>query len=144
MLETRAVIVQVMGEDALVESRQSAGCGHCSKENGCSSSKLSQMFCSAPRQFKVKNPNCAKVGDEVEISMEDGVLLRSSVVMYVVPLSLMLSGSILGAHWSPDLASRDGYAILGSLVGLLLGFLASNVLALRIRMSAVAQSVKSL
>lgn len=142
MLETRAIVVYVHGKDALVETKGGAGCGNCDSENGCGSSKLTQLFCSKPRQFRVRNEADAVVGDEVQITLPDGVLLRSSMLMYVVPLSLLLSGGMLGAHWATDAASRDGYAALGSLVGLVGGFVLAKWLANRQRVSAVAMPVR--
>jgi sigma-E factor negative regulatory protein RseC len=138
MLETRAIVVHVYGKEALVETKGGAGCGNCDSENGCGSSKLTQMFCSKPRQFKVNNEANAAVGDEVQITLPDGVLLRSSMLMYVVPLSLLLSGGMVGAHWAIDAASRDGYAALGSLFGLIGGFVLAKWLANRQRVAAVA------
>ena len=143
MLETRAVVVQIIGEDAMVEAKQGGGCGHCTSGNGCSGGKLSQLFCSAPRRFKVKNQTRAQVGDEVELRLADGVLLRSSVILYLLPLLLMLSCSILGAHLSSDMVSRDGYAVTGAVLGLAFGFVLAKALAARSRMSAVAQAVIS-
>lgn len=143
MLETHAIIVQELGENALVEVRQGGGCGHCNSENGCSSGKLSQLFCNNPRRFKVSNPSGAKMGQEVAVTLHDGVLLRSSAIIYVVPLSLMLSGSILAAHWASSAASRDLYAVLGALLGLLSGFVVAKWLAIRHRLSAEARPVEA-
>lgn len=142
MLETRATIVEELGADAMVEVRQGGGCGHCNSENGCSSSKLTQLFCSSPRRFKVRNPSGAKQGQEVEVVLRDGVLLRSALTIYVIPLSLMLSGSILAAHWATANANRDLYAVAGSLVGLVLGFAIAKWLAALHRLSAVAHPVR--
>jgi sigma-E factor negative regulatory protein RseC len=142
MLETRAIIIHVQGDKALVEAKGGAGCGNCDSENGCTSSKLSQLFCSKPRQFTVLNESHAGVGDEVQITLPDGVLLRSSMLMYVVPLSLLLSGGMLGAHWASDTATRDGYAAIGSLCGLVGGFVLAKWLAKRSLVSAVARPVE--
>jgi sigma-E factor negative regulatory protein RseC len=142
MLETRAIVVHVHGKDALVETKGGAGCGNCDSENGCGSSKLTQLFCSKPRQFRVRNESDAAVGDEVQITLPDGVLLRSSMLMYVVPLSLLLSGGMLGAHWANNATSRDGYAALGSLLGLIGGFVLAKWLANRQRVSAVATPLR--
>lgn len=122
MLETRAIIIHIRGNEALVEAKGGGGCGNCDSENGCGSGKLSKLFCSKPRQFIVKNEANAEVGDEVQITLADGVLLRSSMLMYVVPLSLLLSGGMLGAHWASTTAQRDGYSALGALIGLVIGF----------------------
>ncbi len=141
MLETRAIVVHVQGNEALVEAKGGGGCGHCDSEKGCGSGKLSQMFCNKPRQFKVHNEANASVGDEVQITLPDGVLLRSSIIMYVIPLSLLLSGGMLGAHWASDAASRDIYAAIGSLLGLVSGFVLSRWISKRQLVTAVARPV---
>lgn len=138
MLETLAIVVHVQGNEVLVETKGGVGCGNCDSENGCTSSKLSQLFCSKPRQFKVHNEANAHVGDEVQISLPDGVLLRSSILMYVIPISLLLSGGMLGAHWGSDTASRDGYAAIGSVLGLVTGFVLAKWMSNRQQVMAVA------
>lgn len=142
MLEMRAIVVRLQGDDVLVEAKGGGGCGHCDSEKGCGSGKLSQMFCSKPRQFKVKNAAQAAVGDEVQVSLADGVLLRSSVLMYVLPLALLLSGGMLGTHWASDAVSRDAYAALGALAGLVGGFVLAKWLARRQQVMAVARPVQ--
>ncbi len=141
MLETRAIVIQVHGSEALVEASGEGGCGHCNSEKGCGSSKLTQLFCSKPRQFKVQNEANAGVGDEVQITLQDGVLLRSSVLIYVLPLVLLLGGGILGSHWSSDEASRDGFAAIGSLLGLIIGFVVAKKLAKNHPVMAVARNL---
>lgn len=141
MLETRAIVVHVQGNEALVEAKGGGGCGNCDSEKGCGSGKLSQMFCSKPRQFKVHNEADARVGDEVQITLPDGVLLRSSIIMYVMPLALLLSGGMLGSHWASDTTSRDIYASIGSLLGLIGGFLLARWISKRQLVAAVARPI---
>ncbi len=141
MLETRAIVIRLEGNEALVESRQGGGCGRCDSENGCGSGKLSQLFCTKPRRFRVRNEANAQVGSEVQISLAEGVLLRSALLMYILPLMLLLCGGALAGLIAQDAASADGYAVAGGLVGLLLGFILANRLALRQRGLAVAQPV---
>jgi sigma-E factor negative regulatory protein RseC len=129
MLETRAIVIQIQGREALVESMQGGGCGQCSATDGCSSGKLSQMFCSKPRRFRVDNLTAAKIGDEVQISVADGVLLRSALLLYMLPLALLFIGGLLGSLYGTDTASRDGYAALGAGCGLILGFALAKILA---------------
>jgi sigma-E factor negative regulatory protein RseC len=139
MLETRAFVVQVHGKEALVEAIGEGGCGQCSSEKGCGSSKLTQLFCNRPRQFTVHNEANARVGDEVQITLQDGVLLRSSILMYVLPLALLLSGGMLGTYLSHDAASRDGYAASGSLFGLVVGFALAKWVSKHLQVMAVAR-----
>ena len=141
MLETRAIIVRVQGKEAMVEALGDGGCDQCSTEKGCGSSKMTQLFCTKPRQFKVYNEANAAVGDEVQITLQDGVLLRSSILMYAMPLLLLLGGGVLGTHWSHDAASRDGYAAVGSLLGLVGGFVLAKLISKHQQVMAVARSV---
>lgn len=141
MIETRAIVIRVDGNDALVESTQGGGCGSCDSENGCGSGKLSQLFCSEPRRFHVRNDGNAQVGALVQVTLADGVLLRSALVVYMLPLVLLLGGAIIGAHWASDAASSDSYSALGGLIGLASGFVLVKGLSLRRRLASVAQPV---
>ena len=123
MLEMHAIVIRVEGNEALVQPLSTGGCGHCDSEGGCGSGTLSKLFCSnKPRHFKVNNKAQAKVGDEVQISIPDGMLLRGAMKMYVLPLALLLLGGITGVGLAGDSSGRDAYAVAGAVIGLLLGF----------------------
>lgn len=128
MMEMRAIVIQLQGEDASVQPVGTGGCGHCDSEGGCGSSTLTKLFCSnKPRHFKVRNEVSAKVGDEVQISIPDGALLRGAMKMYVLPLILLLAGGIAGGGLAGESAVRDAYAVAGAVIGLLLGFILARL-----------------
>lgn len=128
MLEMRAIVIQVRGEDASVQPIGTGGCGHCDSEGGCGSSTLTKLFCSnKPRNFKVHNVVGAKVGDEIQVSIPDGALLRGAMKMYVLPLILLLVGGIAGGSLAGEAALRDAYAVAGAVGGLLLGFVLARL-----------------
>jgi sigma-E factor negative regulatory protein RseC len=86
------------------------------------------LFCSnKPRHFKVSNKARAKVGDEVQVSIPDGALLRGAMKMYVLPLILLLVGGIAGVGMAVESAARDAYAATGAVFGLLLGFILARL-----------------
>jgi len=120
MLETRAIIIQLDGAEAIVEAKQGGGCGQCDSEKGCG--KASQLFSSQPRRFRVRNEINARVGEEVQVFVADGVLLRSAAIIYMLPLALLLTGGLLGSHWADNATHRDGYAVIGAMLGLAAGF----------------------
>lgn len=128
MLEMRAIVIQVDGEEASVQPLSTGGCGHCDSEGGCGSGTLTKVFCSnKPRQFKVRNEVRARVGDEVQVSIPDGVLLHGAMKMYVLPLILLLVGGTAGTNLAGELALRDAYAVAGAVVGLTLGFILARL-----------------
>jgi sigma-E factor negative regulatory protein RseC len=141
MLETRAIVIRVEGREALVESMQGGGCGHCDSEKGCGSGKLSQLFCSEPRRFRVRNDANAQVGTVVQIALAEGLLLRSALLMYMLPLLLLLCGAMTGAQFAGGEQSREVYSAIGGLLGLSLGFAIVKVISLRRNFSAVAQPI---
>lgn len=122
MLETRAIVVQVEGGQAFVQANQGGGCGQCSGK-GCGSEKLSRLFCSEPRRFRVDNPVNARVGDEVIVSVAEGALLRSIGLVYLLPLLLLFTGALLGALLATQSGQGDVYAAGGALTGLVAGFI---------------------
>ena len=141
MLETRAIIIRLEGREALVEATQGGGCGNCDSENGCGSGKPSQLFCSEPRRFRVRNDANAQVGATVQITLQAGVLLRSALLVYMLPLALLLCGAMAGAQWANDAESGDAYAAVGGFVGLATGFALVKVLSLGRRFSSSALPV---
>lgn len=141
MMETRAIVIRVEGKEALVESMQGGGCGHCDSENGCGSGKMSQLFCSEPRRFRVRNDAEAQVGTLVQVTLPEGVLLRSALLMYILPLILLLCGAVAGAQLANETANADTYAALGGFVGLISGFVLANVLSVLRPLASIAQPV---
>lgn len=141
MLETRAIVVSLDGNDALVESLQGGGCGNCDSENGCGSGKLSQLFCSEPRRFRVRNEANAQVGSMVQIALADGLLMRSALLVYLLPLMLLLVGAVVGAGLVNDGQDKDFYSALGGLTGLIAGFVIARKLSMRRNITSVALPV---
>ena len=121
MLEQRAVIVKVHKRYALVQASQASGCEQCDGK-GCGTGKLAQLFCSKPRLFQVDNKIDANVGDQVIISVAEGAVLRGIGLVYMLPLLLSLGGAVFGDTLALQVGQRDGYAAVGALLGLALGF----------------------
>jgi sigma-E factor negative regulatory protein RseC len=141
MIETRAIVIRVEGKEALVESTQGGGCGHCDSENGCGSGKLSQLFCTEPRRFRVLNASNAQIGALVQVTLGEGVLLHSALLMYMLPLVFLLCGAVIGAHWANGTASSEVFSAVGGFTGLALGFAMARLMSLRRSLSSVATPV---
>ncbi len=142
MLEMRAIVLRLKGREAEISPLGGGGCGNCNSEGGCGSGKLTKMFCSSqPRSFIVLNQADAKVGDEVNITLPEGSLLYSSLRMYLLPLLLMIGAGFFGVSFATDAATRDGYALIGSVVGLMLGFALGKFMPYSNGSRAVVQSV---
>jgi len=77
----------------------------------------------------------------VQVTLEEGVLLRSALLMYMLPLVFLLGGAVVGAHWADGTASSEIFSALGGFTGLALGFAMAKVMALRRSLASVATPV---
>ena len=130
VLETRAIIVQTDGQYAQVQVSQADGCEQCNGK-GCGTGKLSQLFCSKPRQFQVDNPINASIGDQVIISVAEGAVLRGIGLVYLLPLILLLMGTVIGNSLAEQAEQRDSYSAVGALLGLVAGFVIAKWISSR-------------
>jgi len=121
MLETPAVVVKTEAGAALVEADFGGGCGSgmCAK-GGCGTAVLAQLFSRTPRgPMRAGNPIEARIGERVIIGVEEGALLRATLLAYLLPLVLFVVGAFAVRQW---LHGGDGAAALGALAGLVLGW----------------------
>lgn len=80
------------GTAQVVLVRESACSGDCHKCSGCGAAQETMMF-------EAENPIGAKPGDTVIVRSESGPVLRSALVLYMMPLVLFFLGYALGAVW---------------------------------------------
>ena len=124
MIEERAIILSLNSENSLAEStatleiERKTACGLCGQTRGCGNSIWGKLFAHQSTAFKAQNRINAKVGDSVIVGINESALLKSALLLYILPLASMLIGAILATQ----LHDTNGYAMLGALLGLVLGF----------------------
>ena len=130
MIEERAIIVSLESETSVAEStatdstatleiERKVACGLCGQTRGCGNSIWGKLFAHQSTAFKAQNRINAKVGDSVIVGINEKALLKSALLLYILPLATMLIGAILATQ----LKDTNGYAMLGALLGLVLGFM---------------------
>ena len=102
-MEQRARVRRLMddGRAQVMVIRESACSGDCHKCSGCGAAQETLLF-------EAENPIGARPGDLVTVKSESGPVLRSAVVLYMMPLVLFFLGYALG----------DGFGV-GALAGCL-------------------------
>lgn len=118
MIEENARVVRVDGEYAWVETGRRGACGSCSAEKGCGTASLGRLFNPGPVQVRAQNRAGAREGDAVVVGLQDEILVRSSLVVYLLPLVFMLAGAMM----AQALAKSEGWVALAGLAGLGAGF----------------------
>ena len=72
----------------------------------------------------MSNPIGAAVGERVVVGLEESALLTSSLLGYVLPLTSLLAGALLGSQFAPAGVVTDLYSVSGAVIGLILGIAA--------------------
>lgn len=121
-MKEQATVVALGDGDAWVETRRRGTCGSCQSRTDCGGSLMERVMPGRPHYIRALiEPGQATVlavGDSVEVLVPDGVVLRASVIVYLLPLGLFILGMFGGTMLVPG----DPGAIAGGALGLLAGF----------------------
>lgn len=116
-VEETAFVSHIVGDFVFLETQNNGSCGNCSSKVGCGS--VSSIFTFKPRnKLKVNNTLGLKQGDSVIIAMAADKLLMATVLMYVTPLVLLFTFSLIAKLLMGETAS-----IVAGLCGLFIGLL---------------------
>jgi sigma-E factor negative regulatory protein RseC len=121
MIEERAVILSLddVLSNATLEIERKTACGLCGQTRGCGNSIWGKLFAHQSSAFKAQNRINAKVGDSVIVGINEQALLKSAMLLYIVPLVTLFFGAIL----TQQIFDSNGYIMLGALLGLIIGLL---------------------
>ena len=119
MIEESARVQRCEGEFAWVETQRKSSCGSCGARKGCGTGALSQVFGRRMQSLKVHNPIAAQPGDAVVLGIEEGVLLKGSVAVYLLPLLTLIGGGLLGQALAPQwLLDPEWFSMILAILGL--------------------------
>ena len=123
MIESEAIVLRAENEHAWVRIRPHTPCGNCDPETGCKTVAMTRLFSGRNQEFRVLNPITAQTGDLVQVAIAEGLLLKSALWGYGLPLGLLLAGAAAGhfifAQPFVNIATLAG-AVLGVAIALLL------------------------
>lgn len=124
MLTETGRVVAVESDGVWVETIRQSTCGSCAAQKGCGHGLMNRigdgrrsLIRALPGKLAVAD---CQVDDEVRIAIPEDVILRGSLLVYILPLLLMLAGAAAGSAAYP--ASGDLAAALGAILGFVLGF----------------------
>ena len=117
MIETTARVVSAENGTILVEPKNESGCGGCKSRSVCGVSGLGKYFSGNRKAIEVHCDAGVHVGDELQLSMSEGDMLKSGLLAYLLPSVLALVGAGVGA----SLDIGDIGAVLGAALGVAAG-----------------------
>ena len=127
MIEEQAEVVEVIGDQLVLQAKTKSACGSCAVNKGCGTSLLSKVVGRKFTRFQVDNSVSAVAGDTVVVGIPEDAMLKGSMVMYILPIAFMLIFAVIFDFFlSLSLQSRDLVIAGFSIAGLIFGFLLSK------------------
>lgn len=124
MLIETGRVVAVEADALWVETIRQSTCGTCVAQKGCGHGVLNRIADGRSAYVRVlsgaQDTAGCLVDDQVRITIPEEVILRGSLVVYILPLACMLGGAALGAGFWVEWP--DPAAAVGAVLGLLSGF----------------------
>lgn len=123
MIEEQARVTQIENGQIWVETQRKSACGQCSANKGCGTSVLQNVLGNKRTQLRVLSDIPVNTGDEVIIGLQEGVFLKGSVAVYMMPLVLMFVFGMLGETLSQQLllTNSNVVSIVFAAIGILFG-----------------------
>ena len=119
-MRQRATVKEIHGAYATVEVRRSTMCYGCEKSGGCGGhcAITGIVGDSRPMTARALNLIGAEVGDTVEVESEEGVVLGSAALVFLLPLVICGLFFFLGSR----LFGSDGAGVIAAAAGFILAF----------------------
>lgn len=123
MIKNLAQIERISAAYLTVSCQQQSSCKACATRTSCGTGVLSNVMPSRKHVFQVARPADlsirAKVGDWIEIGLEEESLIKGALLLYVMPLIAMLIFAIVGYYLTHSEVGSILFSFLGLSSGLL-------------------------
>ncbi len=130
MLKEQGLVVETKKDTAIIQTVSKASCSSCQVNSSCGTGIISKAF--GERSFITPIPNLlnAQQGDLVEIGIPEDLVVKTSLLVYLLPLGLMLGLSLLVGYLFPTLSEL--WTIASAIAGLIVGFAVVSLLGKKI------------
>ena len=123
MIEEIATVSAVYDGQVEVVCFSKSACGACKQNSHCGTGIVSKALPARDHRFVIATELALTVNQQVRISIPEHSLLRSVLLVYLLPLLLVMAGALLA---SVGLSMGDGGTILGAALGGCLGFVLAS------------------
>jgi sigma-E factor negative regulatory protein RseC len=121
MIEETACVVSVEpGSSGYVwiEPRRKSSCNICTRNEGCGSASLAELFSGKPVRVKALDTIGSQVGEWVIVGIDERALVKGSFAVYAMPLVVMILMATFASTIFSDPAFREMCSIIFGLAGL--------------------------
>lgn len=104
MIEELAVVVKIENHQVWVEAGPNSACGGCAQKTSCTTNAIGSVL--KKKSVPVDCDIQLKTGDQVMVAIDENLLLRASLLLYLLPLIGLFTGAGI-ADWWLDNANQD-------------------------------------
>ncbi|MDD5411758.1 MAG: SoxR reducing system RseC family protein, partial [Methylobacter sp.] len=118
MIEELAVVVKIENHQVWVESGPNSACGGCLQKASCATIAVGSVL--KKKSVPVDSDIQLKTGDEVMVAIDENLLLRASLLLYLVPLMALFTGAGIADWLSYNMQYADLWIASSGLLSFLL------------------------
>ena len=104
MIEETARVIDIEGDQLVLQAETKTACNACEVKQGCGTSVLSKVVGRKFTRFHATNTVNANIGDEVIVGLHEDAMLMGSVMVYLLPLLALIIAAVvadfLRGSWS--------------------------------------------
>ncbi|MGI1677355.1 MAG: SoxR reducing system RseC family protein [Cellvibrionaceae bacterium] len=120
MLKETGRVVAVDNDSVWVETINQSTCGTCSAKKGCGQSTLAKW--SAKQSYlrvllDGRDPESVRINDSITVGIPEDVVVKSSLLLYCLPIVLMLLGTIFADAYFENEILSVCFAVIGFIAG---------------------------
>lgn len=119
MIEEIATVIRTDDSGVWLQTKVSSSCQSCSASDSCTSGVVAKAMTRRDYQFFLPNHHDLLPGQQVRIGISDGVLLKSALLVYLLPLLGFIGGAGMGVL----LQLTEGWQLLLALAAGAVGML---------------------
>lgn len=91
MIEESAIVVKIENHQVWIEGESISVCGGCQQKASCTTNALGSVL--KKKSVLVDTDIQLKTGDQVMVAIDENLLLRASLLLYLVPLIALFIGA---------------------------------------------------
>ena len=126
MIKQPATVIAETDTSYLLESLPKSACPRCAEGKGCGGGILAQAFANKTYQLSVNKNTPLKIGEMVQIGIKSSLLVRASLLLYLLPLISMVTVAMIAGSLTND---QDIFTVTGAIIGIIIGILVAKKLS---------------
>ncbi len=126
MIIQPAKVIAETDSSYLLETIPKSACPRCESGKGCGGGILAQAFANKTYQLTINKNKPLKLQEMIQIGIKSTMLVRASIVLYLVPLLFMVTGAVVVGNYTEN---QDLYTVMAAIAGFLTGVIIARIIS---------------